>query len=250
MKTPKGVPEEAVDQLYRGPLEEFTATRNELAHELRDAGERAAGDWVAKLKKPTRAAWLVNQLAERKPAQVQELLDAGEGLRRGQEDLLAGNTDAGELRSAARAVQHAIGELLETASALAREHGSSGQVVDRVGETLQAASADPEVAEAIKHGRLVREQRASSVGFAAAASGLTARGAKRPDTAKQRRQRQQDEKHRKEMRARVTAAEKAVKAAARKLGKAREQAAEREIELKSAEEELDNARKELEDQTG
>jgi hypothetical protein len=250
VKTPKGVPDEAVGQLYRGPLEEFTAKRNELARELRDGGERAAGEFVAKLKKPTVAAWLVNQLAERKPDQVRELLDAGEGLRRGQEDLLAGNTDAGELRAAGRAVQHAIGELLGTASALAKEHGSSGQVIDRVGETLQAAASDPAVAEAIERGRLVREQRASSVGFAAAASGLTARGAKRPDTTKQRRQRRQDEELRKEIRARVTAAEKAVKSAARKLGKAREQAAEREIELKSAEAELENARKELKDKTG
>jgi hypothetical protein len=250
MKTPKGVPDDAVGQLYRGPLEEFTQKRNDLARELRDGGKNGAGDWVAKLKKPTTAAWLVNQLAERKPEQVEELLKAGEGLRRGQEDLLAGNTDAAELRSSARAVQHAIGELLETASALAKEHGSSGQVVDRVGETLQAAAADPEVAEAIEHGRLVREQRATSVGFAAAASGLTTRGAKRPDTAKQRRRRQQAAKRAKELRARVTAAEKAVKVAARRLGKAREQAAERGIELISAEAELEAARKELEDQTG
>ena len=39
------------------------------------------------------------------------------------------------------------------------------QILTRVGETLQAASSDPEVTEAIERGRLSREQRAASIGL-------------------------------------------------------------------------------------
>ena len=60
---PAGVPAEELDRLFHGPLEEFTAGRNELAKSLRADGKGEAADWVKALKKPTRAAWLVNQLA-------------------------------------------------------------------------------------------------------------------------------------------------------------------------------------------
>ena len=39
------------------------------------------------------------------------------------------------------------------------------QILTRVGETLQAAAGDPELAEAIERGRVVREQRAASIGL-------------------------------------------------------------------------------------
>ncbi len=53
---PKGVPEEELDGLFHGPLEEFTPARNELAKSLRAEGEAEAADWVKGLRKPTRAA--------------------------------------------------------------------------------------------------------------------------------------------------------------------------------------------------
>jgi hypothetical protein len=36
---PKGVPEEQLDGLFHGPLEEFTPTRKELAKSLRSGGD-------------------------------------------------------------------------------------------------------------------------------------------------------------------------------------------------------------------
>ena len=148
---PKGVPEAELDRIFRGPLEEFTAARNELAKELRDNDAKAA-EWVKGLKKPTRAAWLVNQLGQRKRSSVVRLLDLGEELRGLQEELLAGSVDRDKLRKAAGREQKAIDELVKTAEAIGREHKVGAPVIERVTETLQAASADPEVAAGDREG--------------------------------------------------------------------------------------------------
>src|SRR5204863_3857402 len=113
---PQGVPDEALDRLYRGPLEEFIAARNELAKSLRPS-DAAAADWVKGLQKPSRAAWLVNQLATRKADEVKRLLEIGEELRAAQEEMLAGATDRTKLREAARREPETIDSLPGTAGA-------------------------------------------------------------------------------------------------------------------------------------
>src|SRR6266511_1887506 len=105
--SPDGVPDEALDDLYHGPLEDFTASRNELSKSLRSDGDAEAADWVKGLAKPTRAAWLVNQLAVRKAGEVAGLLELGRELRAAQEEMLAGAADRTKLREAARREQSA-----------------------------------------------------------------------------------------------------------------------------------------------
>ena len=189
---PKAVPEDALNRLFHGPLEEFTSARNELAKSLRSDGEAEAADWVKSLRKPSRGAWLVNQLATRKADQVSGLLEVGEELRAAQEEMLAGATDREKLREAARREQEAVDSLLRTANAIGREHGVGAQILTRVGETLQAAAGDPELAEAIRRGRVTKEQRAASVGLVGPASApAPARKGKREDAAAERRSRQQ-----------------------------------------------------------
>src|SRR5436305_7147553 len=161
---PQGVPGEDLDRLYHGPLEEFTAARNELAKSLRPS-DAAAAAWVKGLQKPSRAAWLVNQLYTRKGGEVKRLLEIGDQRRAAQEEMLAGSTDRTKLREAARREQETIDSLIGTAEAIGREHGVGAQILTRVGETLQAASSDPDVAEAIERGHLTREQRAASIGL-------------------------------------------------------------------------------------
>ena len=41
---PKDVPEKKLDELFHGPLEEFTAARNELAKSLRSDGDAEAAE--------------------------------------------------------------------------------------------------------------------------------------------------------------------------------------------------------------
>src|SRR4051812_16411451 len=246
---PKGVPEVQLDDLFHGPLEEFTPTRNELAKSLRSDGDAEAADWMKGLKKPSRAAWLVNQLAARKPKEVRRLLDVGEELRAAQEEMLAGSADREKLREAATRERETIGSLVGTAEAIGREHGVGSQILDRVGETLQAATSDPEVAEAIEKGRLTREQRASGIGLVGSATPKApARGRKQDDReATERRARQEQAKGRKEAERKLAAADKRLEREQAKLERAREAVADAEQAVHDAELDAHAARRALDE---
>jgi hypothetical protein len=243
---PEGVPEKKLDELFHGPLEEFTSRRNELAKSLRSDGKAEAADWVKGLQKPSRAAWLVNQLSVRKPKEVARLLKVGKELRAAQEDMLSGSADRAKLREAGSAEQQAIDSLLQTADAIGREHGVGSQILARVEETLRAASSDPEVAEAIEKGRLVREQRASGIGMVGSVTPrAAAKGGKKDDGA-ERRAREQQAKRRKEAERKLAAAEKNLEREQGKLETARERVEEAEKSVHDAELDAHAARRELE----
>jgi hypothetical protein len=247
---PKGVPGDQIDRLYHGPLEDFTAARNMLAKSLRSDGKGEAADWVKGLTKPSRAAWLVNQLAVRKPDEIAELLEAGRELRAAQEEMLAGSPDRDQLREAARREQRTVDSLLRTAEAIGRERGVGEQILTRVGETLQAAVSDPEAAEAIEAGRLTREQRAASIGLVgpatpAAPKGKTARAKEKEE--KERRDRRQRAKHRKEAERQLVQAERKLERERAKLERAREVVEEAEERVHSAELDANAARRVLEE---
>jgi hypothetical protein len=247
---PKGVPGDQLDRLYHGPLEDFTAARNMLAKSLRADGKAEAADWVKGLTKPSRAAWLVNQLAVRKPDEIAELLEAGRELRAAQEEMLAGSPDRDQLREAARREQRTVDSLLRTAEAIGREHGVGEQILTRVGETFQAAVSDPELAGAIEAGRLTREQRAASIGLVgpatpAAPKGKSARAKEKQE--KERRDRQQRAKHRKEAERELAAAERKLERERAKLERAREVVEGAEARVHSAELDANAARRALEE---
>jgi hypothetical protein len=246
---PKAVPEKELDELFHGPLEDFTPARNELAKSLRADGEAEAADWVKGLRKPTRAAWLVNQLAARKAKEVAALLEVGRELRAAQEEMVAGSTDRAKLREAASRERRAIDSLVETAGAIGREHGVGGQVFDRVGETLQAASSDPQVAEAIERGRLTREQRAAGIGLVGPATPKApAPGRKKGERdAAERRSRQQQAKRRKEAERTLAAAEKRLERERAKLDRARETVEDAEGTVHDAELDAHAARRALDE---
>ena len=232
---PKGVSEKRLDELFHGPLEDFTSARNELAKSLRSDGNAEQADWVKGLQKPSRAAWLVNQLSARKPTDVGRLLKAGKDLRAAQEDMLSGSADRAKLREAGSAEQKAIDSLLETAEPIGREHGVGSQVLTRVEETLRAASSDPEVAEAIEKGRLVREQRASGIGMVGSVTPRAPAKSGKKDDGAERRARQEQAKRRKEAERKLAAAEKRLKREQGKLETVRERVEEAEKAVHDAE---------------
>jgi hypothetical protein len=249
LKPPRGVSSQALDELYRGPLEEFTSGRNELAKDLGSYGDPAAADWVKGLQKPSRAAWLVNQLSERRADEVAELLALGNDLRAAQEEMLAGSPDRAKLREAAQREQRTVDSLARAAEAIGREHGVGAQILTRVSETLQAAAGDPDVAEAIERGRLTREQRAASVGLiGTAAPPSRAAGKKGKDReAAERRTRQQQAKRRQAAERKLAAAEKRLERERTKLARAREKVEEGEARVHEAELGSNAARRELDD---
>jgi hypothetical protein len=250
MNPPKGVPPKELDGLFQGPLEEFTAARNELAKSLRSDGEGEAADWVKGLSKPSRAAWLVNQLAVRKSDEITDLLGTGRVLQAAQEEMLAGSTDRDKLREAAHREQQIIDSLLRTAEAIGGDHGVGAQILTRVGETLKAASSDRDVALAIAAARLTKEQRAAGVGLVGPATPAKpkGKGAKAKDReAKDRRERQQQAKHRKEAERKLATAERNLERERDKLERARGTVEQAERRVHEAELDANSARRALEE---
>jgi hypothetical protein len=161
--------------------------------------------------------------------------------------MLAGSPDRDKLREAARREQRAVDSLTRAAEAIGDEHGVGAQILTRVGETLQAAAGDPDVAEAIERGRLTREQRAASVGFlgtAAPPARASRKGAKDRDAA-ERRTRQQLAKRRQTAERKLAAAEKNVKREQAALERSREKVEQAERKVHEAELDEHAARREL-----
>jgi hypothetical protein len=145
----------ALDQL---PLEQFVATRDQLARRLRAAGDRATARQIAGLRRPPVSAWAANQLAHAAPNAMAELLDAGAALRQAQQDALAGQPGAArQLRTATAHLRGAITRLSSRAETLLVRagHAASDATLSRLAATLQAAATGDEATRAsLTQGRL------------------------------------------------------------------------------------------------
>jgi hypothetical protein len=174
------VVEQAADELYELPPGDFTRARDERAKALRKEGHREEADAVKALRKPTLAAWALNQLARRRSKEVEGLLAAGEELRTAQEELLAGG-DRRAFQSAAAKERDQVAALSTEAANLAAEAGerASPALEEKVTATLHAAALDEETGEQLRAGRLVREREAIG-GFGGMTAAAPARGRRAP----------------------------------------------------------------------
>ena len=134
--------------LFAVPLAEFTTARDALAKELRAQGRDAEAKEVTSLRRPTAPVWAVNQLARRSPAEVEELLDSSERVRRAQLRGASGD----ELRAAMAEQRAALAKLENAAEQVLRGAGlqASPGALRTVQSTLQAAATGPrELREAL-----------------------------------------------------------------------------------------------------
>jgi hypothetical protein len=153
------------DALYGLPLEDFVAERAAVAKRLRAAGDREGAKRVAALRKPSVAAWTVNQLVRSRTKDVAAFAAAADELRAAQAALLEGRGSAADLRSAREAERGAVARLVEVARGLfpgGREPGEA--TIERIGATLHAAVADEAVRDEVLSGRLLRERESSGFG--------------------------------------------------------------------------------------
>ena len=164
--------------LYGLPLEQFTDRRNELARELRRQGHREQAAAVSKLRKPSVAAWAVNQLVRTQRREFDQLLSAGDALQRAQEDLLASRGDAATLRHAVDAERAVVSRLADAARGLlnADGHELTPARVEQVIETLHAAALEKDARASVKDGCLERELRHVGLGAPAALNDIAPRG--------------------------------------------------------------------------
>ncbi|HEV3391755.1 MAG TPA: hypothetical protein VG057_22210 [Solirubrobacteraceae bacterium] len=262
-----------VDELYGLPFDEFVPARNALARELRKAGKRDEAAEVSALRKPSVAAWAVDQLVRTQRKAISELFDAGDALRAAQEDVLAGRGDGQSLRAAVDRERTAVDALAGAARGLLSSDGHelSPTIVERVSDTLHAAALDDEAREQVREGRLERELRHVGLGvLGAPPAGARPAGApapprkKKPATANKRpaadraaeraarEERERAQRERAEARAaarearrRAEHAERAHRVAAERRDRAAEALREAESQLNVAETELAEAQEAL-----
>ncbi|MFG1801963.1 hypothetical protein ACGFI4_17545 [Micromonospora carbonacea] len=154
------LPQDLLWRLYTEPPEAFVATRDAAVAEARRAGDPATAREIARLRRPTVAAWLVNLLALRRPELVADLTQLAEALRAAQRDLRGPR-----LRELSGQRRAAVAALVAEARRLAADAGQpAGKLpLGEVEATLNAALSDAEVAGQVRSGRLLRA--ASYAGF-------------------------------------------------------------------------------------
>lgn len=219
------MPDDA-DRLYGLALAEFVPERNALVKRLRADGRRDEAAAVAKLAKPSVAAWAANQVLRSQPKDARELLAAGDALA---------NADRTTLREAITTHRAVLARLMAAAHGLLDPDGRSlsTQTLERVQQTLNAASLDPELREEATAARLRKERVYSGLGLRAAPAGAKPEAEPGPKKKKKPKSKQDD---------------KAAKAAAAKARRAEEAERKRHAaRVKAAEKKLAAAQAELDE---
>jgi hypothetical protein len=147
-------PAEVAD-LYILPLGQFTAARDARAQQLNSGGDADGAKRVAKLRKPSVAAWALNRASRNNPEMVNRLTDSHRMLRQ------AGSRQAVEQASETR--RQAVAALTE--AAMAELDSGSLQTRDRVTRTLLAVATDAQGESDLATGTLVRELEPSGGGW-------------------------------------------------------------------------------------
>ncbi len=141
---------DAIAELYAGDPDAFVERRRELASQARAAGNREAAKAIAGLGKPTRSAWIVNNLIHADPGVAVSLAELGGKLRSG--DAL----DGANIRELSRERRELVDALVRRAMAEASQGSPSVALRDEVTDTFNAALADPDVAEQVTAGTLLK----------------------------------------------------------------------------------------------
>jgi hypothetical protein len=213
--------------LYGLPLERFIPERTALAKALRSDGKREEAEAVAALRKPSLAAWGVNQLVRTQSRDVSALLTAGDAARRAQAALLAGRGDGAALRESLDRERAGVERLTRAARGLlsGEGHELSSAMLDRIADTLHAAALEPEARKQVTDGCLDRELRhvgLDTAGLGSESAPRMARSRKSGASVSALRQRAVASRRAAELAARdLRAAEDRVNAAAEELAAAR-----------------------------
>ncbi|UUO01890.1 hypothetical protein M4D79_27080 [Mycolicibacterium novocastrense] len=149
--------DDALDELYAAKLEDFTALRTRLAGEAKKRGDAEAAKRIAAARKPTTAAWVVNRLAFGDDDVKQRLKSLGERLRDAHAAM-----DGERIRELSTEQRRLVNDLTRTAFEEAELKSPTGALRDDVTGTLQAAVADPDVADRL--GSLTKAEEWSGFG--------------------------------------------------------------------------------------
>jgi hypothetical protein len=156
------LPRQAGD-LYALAPEEFTAARNALARRLKGEGRHEDAAAVSTLRRPSRTAWALNQLARGDPGLVAAVLGAGHRL--------AQSISAGKGRAAVSQAQaderQALSDVVAGAARCLADAGrpATDAALSQMAETVRAAVLDPEVEARLVSGTLESDVSAPGLGL-------------------------------------------------------------------------------------
>ena len=139
---------EATTELYGSDPEGFTERRAALAAQARAAGDRPAAKEIAGLRKPTRPAWMINQLVRADPGVAGRLVQLGDELR-----AAAAALDGAKIRELSQERRRLVDSLIRQALQHAGEEAPSAALREDLTATFGAAVADPQVARNWRRGR-------------------------------------------------------------------------------------------------
>ncbi|MEZ0352479.1 hypothetical protein [Mycobacterium sp. pR1184] len=148
--------DDELDTLYSVQPSAFTAQRTELSAAARRRGDKSAAKRISASRKPTTAAWVVNQLAIGDKNVARRIADLGDKLRSAHAAM-----DGHRIRELSGEQHRLIQDLVRSAFDKAGISASAA-VREDVTTTLQAAIADPEVRARL--GRLERPEQWSGFG--------------------------------------------------------------------------------------
>ncbi|ACZ29906.1 conserved hypothetical protein [Xylanimonas cellulosilytica DSM 15894] len=165
-----------LDALYAGPIEEFVAARDALARDVAATGDRVGAARVKRLRRPTVAGWVVNQVVRAHPDDVAALVALGDELRAATAD-----RDRGRIKALDHLRRQRTEALVRPLRAVGQLDGRpvSADALDRLTETLTAVVMDADAAAVVRAGRL--EQALQHVGF-----GVVGEGGEEADVARLR----------------------------------------------------------------
>lgn len=264
-------------ELYGLDPDAFTESRNARALQARKSGDRDLAARIRHLRKPSTAAWVLNQVARHHRETVGELLDLGAALRQAQHHL-----DGDRLRELGRERRQLTRTVVDQAQALAiaagRDLGASFRA--QVEQTVRAAIAETGAGTALADGRLTEVLTATGWPETDAATLLAAPPSSRPAAPKKSKPREgpkraDRQREKAEARAEAREAERAARSAQddlrratrrvsdltqrrhelddtcdelrRRLEKVEQQGAEADDDLRLAEERRDDAERQEQD---
>jgi hypothetical protein len=150
----------ATAELYGADPEAFTDRRKALAAEAKTAGDKSAASAIGALRKPTRAAWVVNRLARAEPDASARLAALATALRDAERA-----KDGPRLRELSAERGALIDALTARALAAAGIPDPPSGLREEVVATLTAALADPATAAEFAAGTLTKAAHWSGFGF-------------------------------------------------------------------------------------
>ena len=151
----------AVAELYGADPDAFTERRKALAATAREAGDKQSAAAITALRKPTRAAWVVNQLARTDPDAAARMAALAADLRAAEQ---AG--DGRRLRELSAERGSLLDGLVAQALAAAGTPDPPPTLRAEVTDTLTAALADPATAADFAAGRLTKAAQWAGFGYA------------------------------------------------------------------------------------